>query len=389
MPGKLSKAENNKMHSDSSKYLLCSVILLLLSINEFSQVRFAVIGDYGLAGDNELAVANLVKSWEPDFIVTVGDNNYPLGADSTIDQNIGQYYHEYIYPYKGNYGTGSDVNRFFPALGNHDWYSDSAKPYFSYFTLPGNERYYDFIKGDVHVFILDSDSNEKDGVTDSSIQAAWLKKSLQSSWEKWNIVIVHHAPYSSGPHGSTTFTQWPYKEWGADLILSGHDHDYERSIIDSLTYIVCGNSGFSLYTFIDTINGSIVQYNSNYGALLVEADENKMTTKFYNIDHVLIDSVSIENRTGRFLIDNYFLDQNYPNPFNLVTKIRWLVPSPGWQTLKIYDAIGREVKTLVDEFRSAGKYEVKFNASDLASGIYFYSLKSGDFIQTKKMILLK
>lgn len=222
-----------------SKYLfLLGLYLITVNSQTFAQVRFAAIGDYGLAGDNELAVANLVKSWNPDFIVTLGDNNYPLGADSTIDQNIGQYYHEYIYPYKGNYGTGSNVNKFFPALGNHDWYSDSGKPYFNYFTLPGNERYYDLIRGNVHLYILDSEPIEPDGVSDTSVQAMWLKKSLNSSWEKWNIVIVHHAPYSSGPHGPTLYTQWPYKMWGADLVLSGHDHLFERLRIDSLSYII-------------------------------------------------------------------------------------------------------------------------------------------------------
>ncbi|MBP9121408.1 MAG: hypothetical protein KBF59_11150, partial [Ignavibacterium sp.] len=106
------------MNSRFNKYLL----LFLITINSkpFSQVKFAAIGDYGLAGPNELTVANLVKSWNPDFIITLGDNNYELGADSTIDVNIGQYFYEYIYPYKGNYGSGSTVNRFFPSLGNHD-----------------------------------------------------------------------------------------------------------------------------------------------------------------------------------------------------------------------------------------------------------------------------
>src|SRR4028118_1944089 len=61
--------------------------------------RFAVIGDYGQAGQPEQDVANRVKSWSPDFIITVGDNNYPYGEASTIDQNIGQYYRQYIYPY--------------------------------------------------------------------------------------------------------------------------------------------------------------------------------------------------------------------------------------------------------------------------------------------------
>jgi len=89
----------------------------------------------------------------------------------------------------------------------------------------------------------------------------------------------------------------------------------------------------------------------------------------------------------------FSLKQNYPNPFNPSTKISWQSPVSGWQTLKVYDVLGREVVTLVDEYRNAGSYEVEFNpASSIknpASGIYFYQLKAGGFVQTKKMLLLK
>src|SRR5689334_16201898 len=65
-------------------------------------VTFAVIGDYGMAGQPSQDVARLVKGWHPDFIVTLGDNNYEKGTAATIDLNVGQYYHDYIYPYRGN-----------------------------------------------------------------------------------------------------------------------------------------------------------------------------------------------------------------------------------------------------------------------------------------------
>src|ERR1700681_2156208 len=75
-----------------------------------SATRFAVIGNYGQAGTPESDVANLVKSWNPDSILTVGDNNFETGSASTIDANIGQYYHDLIYPYVGNYGEGASTN---------------------------------------------------------------------------------------------------------------------------------------------------------------------------------------------------------------------------------------------------------------------------------------
>jgi hypothetical protein len=88
-------------------------------------------------------------------------------------------------------------------------------------------------------------------------------------------------------------------------------------------------------------------------------------------------------------ITNYSLQQNYPNPFNPSTKISWQVPVAGLVTLKVYDVLGREVITLVNEELNAGKHEATFDAIRFSSGIYFYQLKAGDFIQTKKMILLR
>ena len=85
----------------------------------------------------------------------------------------------------------------------------------------------------------------------------------------------------------------------------------------------------------------------------------------------------------------YSLSQNYPNPFNPSTKITYSVASLSNVILKVYDILGREVVTLVNEEKPAGRYEVNFNASSLASGVYFYQIKAGSFIQTKKFMLLK
>ena len=88
-------------------------------------------------------------------------------------------------------------------------------------------------------------------------------------------------------------------------------------------------------------------------------------------------------------INSFGLSQNYPNPFNPVTSISYNVGKPGPVTIKVYDALGKEVITLVNEEKSAGSYSVEFDGSDLASGIYLYQLKAGNFTQTRKMILLK
>jgi hypothetical protein len=105
-------------------------------------------------------------------------------------------------------------------------------------------------------------------------------------------------------------------------------------------------------------------------------------------------ATDIENENNNPLPDKYALQQNYPNPFNPSTTISWQSPVSSWQTLKVYDVLGNEIVTLVDEYRNAGSYEIKFNlrrvsGTALASGVYFYRLQAGSFIDTKKMILVK
>lgn len=85
----------------------------------------------------------------------------------------------------------------------------------------------------------------------------------------------------------------------------------------------------------------------------------------------------------------YSLDQNFPNPFNPTTKIKYSIMNPGFVSLKLFDVLGREVASLVNEFQDSGSYSLNFNASSLSSGIYIYKISSGDFVQSKKMILIK
>jgi tartrate-resistant acid phosphatase type 5 len=253
-------------------------------------VRFAVIGDYGLAGKPAEDVAQLVKSWEPDLILTTGDNNYPGGSADTIDENIGQYYQEFISPYQGSYGPGAETNRFFPTLGNHDYGSPGAWPYLEYFTLPGNERYYDFIWGPVHFFALNSDSNEPDGFRRDSIQAEWLKERLAFSEATWKIVYMHHSPYSSGMQGPVVWMEWPFTDWGASAVLSGHDHTYERLHIDGLPYFVNGLGGGARYAFHSLHPGSQARFRDDHGAMLVEADESSISFQFITRHGEVIDT---------------------------------------------------------------------------------------------------
>ena len=272
------------------------------SHTEGNTVRIAVIGDYGLAGQPELDVANLVKSWNPDLILTTGDNNYPSGSPSTIDQNVGQFFHQFIANYKGRFGSGSTINRFFPVLSDHDYNESPSllgyQPYLDYFTLPGNERYYDFSWGPVHIFCLNSHAKEPDGNRRDSLQAQWLRQKLVSSTAVWKLVVLHHPPYSSGDNPVLGETRWPFKEWGATAVLSGDQHLYERLVVNGLTYFVNGKGGHP-YTskFLAPVAGSQRQYNEDFGAMLIEADSASISFKFITRGGHIIDTYTIPSST--------------------------------------------------------------------------------------------
>jgi hypothetical protein len=229
----------------------------------------------------------MVAGWNPDFVITLGDNNYTPNNTSVgaWDNEVGQFYGQFIrYPAGSTsaYAPGSSVNRFFPSPGNHDW-DAIISGWHDYFELPGNERYFEFVRGPVHFFALDSDVREPDGNTGSSVQAQWLQAALAVSTAPWKIVYFHHPPYTSAVRGNNTALQWPFRQWGADAVLSGHEHQYERILFAGFPYIVNGAGGANLSGFSTPIPGSVVRYSATHGALLIEAFADSMEFKFYAV----------------------------------------------------------------------------------------------------------
>ena len=162
--------------------------------------------------------------------------------------------------------------------------------------------------------------------------------------------------------------------------------------IDSITI---SDSRFSL-----SLNNNSIEPYSSKKALLQFLPDSLLTynalLKVYTnggIKEIVLTGIGKDNTVNvedkNFTPIVFALEQNYPNPFNPSTKIKWQSPISSWQTLKVYDLLGNEVATLLDEYRSAGNYEVNFNASDLSSGIYFYQLRLGNNLEAKKMMLLK
>jgi hypothetical protein len=143
----------------------------------------------------------------------------------------------------------------------------------------------------------------------------------------------------------------------------------------------------------------ISQYTNTYfnwltkngGIFEADLDSNSATTGTVALSSAsltqIVNTTSVENENNP--PSDFVLYQNYPNPFNPATIIKYNIPYYSNVTLKVYDVIGKEVATLVNESKSAGNYEVVFKADNLSSGIYFYKLISGDVVQTKKMVLLR
>ncbi len=268
-------------------------------------VVFAQIGDFGFAGTAEQKVSELVKSWNPDFIVSVGDNNYYEGKLTTAAANITNYYGDYIYNYdapeefqcKGR-AFEERFNRFFPTPGNHDANNqDGLVPYYNFFTLPHNEIYYKVIWGPVTLYSINTTQS------DITQQVQWLQQETAASSTPFNIVFLHHPPFSAGPHGNHSYTQLPFDAMNIDLVFSGHDHIYERLVKDGeedVCYIVNGlggkaTSGFDTGRLEPGVN-NVFCYGTDYGAVKVVVTPSRLSMAFYTISSpdVPIDEYEIQ-----------------------------------------------------------------------------------------------
>ncbi len=133
------------------------------------------------------------------------------------------------------------------------------------------------------------------------------------------------------------------------------------------------------------LSSSVVDYtSSDVNNVTVETANN-----YVNVDLVLTADGVTSVETSKNIVTNYALSQNYPNPFNPSTLISYQIPTSGLVTIKVYNVIGKEIATLVNEYQPSGNHSKEFSANGLTSGVYFYTIKAGSFSATKKMILLK
>lgn len=181
-------------------------------------------------------------------------------------------------------------------------------------------------------------------------------------------------------------------DWQTATETNNYGFDVERSLVNSQQSLAewkkigfvqgTSNSNSSKnYSFVDeNPPGGDLQYR------LKQIDLDGTSKYFSSV--AMVHNTFTEVNEKKFPTE-FILQQNYPNPFNPVTVINYQLPVAGEVTLKMYDVLGNEVATLVNEYKAPGYYKVEFNANKLSAGVYIYQLKTNKFVSTKKLLLLK
>ena len=348
-----------KKETEVKPFLYCDEAFDILSARRDAQFKagtsdtevattsyvFAQIGDFGASsgggawdGTTAASVATLVKGWDPEFIITTGDNSYKgAGLDMTetlYDANVGQHYSDFIHPFgafqSATYTSTAKKNKFFPAVGNHDYVGESLSFFLDYFTgLPDPGRYYDFRKGAIHFFCVNSGFNTAGDVAETDAKAGtgtppagetlhrgedsvignWLEGRLAANKDAlWRVVYFHHSPYTTETtyKPGKTEMQWDFPGWGADAVITGHSHNYERLKDENnadFPYIVNGSGGAVLRGFESNYTGlpsgitSVKRHGtaagSEHGALKGTVSGDTLKFEFYDTAGVVQDALTL------------------------------------------------------------------------------------------------
>lgn len=184
----------------------------------------------------------------------------------------------------------------FSVLGNHE---HGSPLYFEALHLPGNERWYSFDYGNVHLVALDLPTD--DTYLPDAEQFRWLADDLSRTRQPWKMVFFHVPLYSSGPHGSNLSARAVleplFTQYGVALVFSGHDHDYERSVANGITYVVTGGGGAPLYEPA-TENSASVYFTTTTHAVLVNIAGPRLTVSALRPDGVVFDEFVLQRLTG-------------------------------------------------------------------------------------------
>ncbi len=258
-----------------------------------SGFAFAVIGDSGDGGMAQMAVAGLLERSMPDLVLHTGDVVYPSGKQRHYDRR-------FFAPYRRL------IRRvpIFPVLGNHDVKTQGGTAYLENFHLPFDDprscgRYYSFDWGSVHFVALDSELYHGDSGGDKAEQKAWLEYDLSATTLSRKVVFLHRPPYSSSRHGGDSKVRGDlepvFVRHGVDLVFSGHDHCYERTVpIKGVTYVVSGGGGKRLYPAGESV--WTARSASAHHAVFVRAEGERLSLKTLEPGGSVLDHVEFDRR---------------------------------------------------------------------------------------------
>jgi hypothetical protein len=279
-------------------------------------------------------------------------------------------------------------------MGNHEGSGVLFKKYFPYPFVSG--RYWSFDYGPAHFVVIDQYTSYSPG----SGQLTWIENDLASTTRLWKFIYLHEPGWSAdGGHGNNSnvqnYIQPLCVKYGVPIVFGGHNHYYARAVVNNIQHITTGGGGAPLYTPNLSYPNIVTATKANHFCIL-EINDQVLHLTAVKPNGEVIDTFTIKNplvgvdsEKDQLVVKEYILQDAFPNPFNPVTTINYSVPEVSFVSLKVFDILGNEVVTLVNENKPKGNYKVEFSAGSLPSGIYFYRMQSGSFAETRKMVLLK
>jgi acid phosphatase type 7 len=267
--------------------------------------HFLAVGDMGTGGSEQRAVLAAMVGRRAELFLALGDIAYSSGTEAEFQSN-------FFVPMAP---LLSEVP-LFTTPGNHEYVTAQAQPYLDNLYLPtspsGGERYYSFDWGPVHFVSLDSNCTLGLASADRctlTAQKQWAQEDLAASQAPWKVVFFHHPPWSSGDHGSSLKTrrEWAplFEKYGVDLVLTGHDHHYERTYpmrgdgvapsgTPGIPYLVVGNGGASLRPLSGgKPSWAAVRNDTDHGYLDVRVEGGTLTGQVLTPSGKVVDSFSL------------------------------------------------------------------------------------------------
>ncbi len=401
--------------------------------------RIWTMGDFGTGNDQQNQVRdaylNYTGNTYTNMILFLGDNAYPTATDEQYSTNV----------FSGHYENMLKQSVLYSTCGNHEWFSSNSStqtgPYYDIFNFPANgeaggvasgtEAYYSFDYSNIHFICLESNIDSF-GTTNASNMITWLNNDLAANTRQWTIVYFHAPPYSKGYHDSDIEIDLIFMRQNivpileanrVDLVLCGHDHDYERSyllnghfgtsstfnssmIVDSgngtppnfyrkfwpsylgTVYAVVGCASDlqpvqldwpypAMYTSLDTV----------FGSMVIDVNGDTLDAKLISMNGIVKDHFAIYKR---FTIgieepdDSHFQLDVYPDPAHSELTIQLACSSTDEVTISILDVLGQ---TIISWKEKADKLLTKkTDISNLSNGIYFVNVRSNSRALVKQFV---